>query len=162
MMLHKLRNIQDYLPKDNHGQVWRRFKKMMGLNSFSEARKELNSLQTWLASISESAESSLLEAGEELLTVHKLGLTGDFKNSLSTTNIIESIIGVVKSKVGRVKYWGLHPKAKNRKASNTAVRWAASAIQEHRKKMRKLKGGMKQIERLKENLNQFDNPLRSA
>lgn len=160
--LHKLRNIQDYLPKEHHGQVWRRFKRMMNLNSHADAKKELGLIRDWLSTLSSGAENSLLEAGEELLTVHRLELTGDFRNSLATTNIIESLIGVVKNKVGRVKFWGLHPAAKNPKASNTAARWAAAAIQEHRKKMRKLKGGMKQIEKLKQNLNQFDNLSRSA
>ena len=78
------------------------------------------------------------------------------------TNIIKSFIGVVKSKVGPVKYWDFYPNAKNSKTANTAVRWAASASQEYRKKMCKLKVRMKQIARLKENLNPFDNLLSSA
>jgi len=43
--IHKLRNVKDYIPETNHGQLWRRMKKMMGLNSPAEAEK---SSRLWL------------------------------------------------------------------------------------------------------------------
>jgi putative transposase len=138
--IHKLRNIRDYLPKENHGELYGRMKKLMGLTSHSAALQELARMTTWLASISDEASASLQEAGRELLTVHELGLTGDFRRALSSTNLIESLIGVIKNKTGRVKNWGYHPKLKAKIPRDKILRWVASSIQSHRPKLRKLRG----------------------
>jgi transposase-like protein len=81
--LHKLRNIRDYIPEVNHGQLYNRMKKIMGLNSHDSAKAEVESLADWLSVISHDAEASLREAGAEILTVHALGVTGEFRRSLS-------------------------------------------------------------------------------
>lgn len=154
--LHKLRNIKEYIPEVNHGQLWRRMKRMMGLNSHAQAEKELKALADWLSTISHDAEKSLHEAGKELLTVHELGLTGSFRNSLSSTNIIESLIGVAKTRMKNVKNWSYHPHTKNNIARDKALRWTAMAIQSHRPKMRRLRGGKEQIELLINKLNALD------
>lgn len=154
--LHKLRNIKDYIPETNHGQLWRRMKKIMGLNSCAQAEQEIKSLADWLSTISHDAEKSLHEAGNELLTVHELGLVGEFRNSLSSTNIIESLIGVAKTKMKNVKNWNYHPTTKNGVARDKALRWVAMAIQSHRPKMRRLRGGKEQIEILINKLNQLE------
>jgi len=80
--LHKLENLKDYMPKQYHRQTRWRLKKMMGINSYSEAKKEMDSIQGWLATISSEAEASLLEAGEELLTIHSLGVIGTFRKTI--------------------------------------------------------------------------------
>lgn len=154
--LHKLRNIQDYIPEANHGQLWQRMKKMMGLNSLVAAEKEFESLADWLSTISQEAERSLREAGQELLTVHELGLVGEFRNSLSSTNIIESLIGIAKAKMKNVKNWNYHPNLKNKIPRDKALRWTAMAIQSHRNKMRRLRGGKGQINTLINKLNELD------
>jgi putative transposase len=154
--IHKLRNIKDYIPDTNHGQLWRRMKKMMGLKSQSEAERELEALADWLSTISDSAVKSLREAGEELLTAHRLGITGAYRNSLSNTNLIESLIGVVKTKVKNVKNWDHHPGTKSKISRDKSLRWVATAIQSHRAKMRRLKGGKEQINSLLKNLNTID------
>jgi putative transposase len=154
--IHKLRNIKDYIPDTNHGQLWRRMKKMMGLNSQAAAEREFELLTDWLSTISDDAVKSLREAGDELLTVHTLGLTGTFRNSLSNTNLIESLIGVVKTKSRNVKNWGYHPKTKSKVTRDKALRWVATAIESHRGKMRRLKGGKEQINILLNKLNTID------
>lgn len=154
--IHKLRNIKDYIPETNHGQLWRRMKKMMGLNSQALAEKELESLADWLSTISDDAVKSLREAGDELLTVHGLGLTGAFRSSLSNTNLIESLIGVVKTKSRNVKNWGYHPKTGPNVKRDKALRWVATSIQAHRGKMRRLRGGKDQMNVLINNLNVVD------
>ncbi len=160
--LHKLRNIQEYIPKTNHRQLWFRMKRMMTLNDFHSALKEFHLIKSWLAEISFDAEKSFLEAGEELLTVHKLGLVGTYRNSLSSTNIIESLIGIVKSKTRGVKNWGYHPKTKSKVERDKALRWMATAIQSHRSKLRRLKGGTKQIEIFIAALNKVDTMKKAA
>lgn len=154
--IHKLRNIKDYIPDVNHGQLWQRMKKMMGLSSQAAAEREFELLADWLSTISPEAEKSLREAGTELLTVQELGLVGEFRNSLSNTNIIESLIGVAKTKMKNVKNWNYHPKMKSKIPRDKALRWTAMAIQSHREKMRRLRGGKGQIKILIEKLNGLD------
>lgn len=131
-------------------------KRMMGINNHALAEKEFESLADWLSTISHDAEQSLREAGAELLTVHELGLTGAFRNSLSSTNLIESLIGVVKTKMRNVKNWSYHPKMKSQIPRDKALRWTAMAIQSHRGKMRRLRGGKEQMQILINKLNTID------
>lgn len=160
--LHKLRNIQDYIPDTNHSQLWARMKKMMGLNSYVAAKAEFDSLAKWLFTISHDAEKSLREAGLELLTVHELGITGQFRNSLSSTNIIESLIGIAKHKMRNVRNWNYHPKTSDKIPRDKALRWFAMAIESHRTKMRALRGGKEQMPRLINNLSLLDSKQNAA
>ncbi len=160
--LHKARNLEGYLPKANHAQMWHRMKKMMGLNSKLAAEAEFKSLANWLKTISDDAEKSLLEAKGELLTVHELGVTGEFRNALSTTNAIESLIGVSKAKLKNVKNWGYHPKTGDKVARDMSLRWVATAIQTHRSKMRRLRGGKEQMKTLINNLSVLDSEGKAA
>lgn len=138
--IHKLRNLKDYIPDENHSQLYWRMKKIMGLNSYQAATAELHRLRDWLSTISVDAVNSLNEAGLDLLTLHALGVTGDLRKSLASTNIIESLIGVSKKKTGRVSNWKYHPKLKRKIPRDKVLRWLASAIEAHRPKMRRLRG----------------------
>ena len=160
--LHKARNLEDYLPKTNHAQMWRRMKRMMTLNSKAAAEAEYKSLANWLRTISDDAEKSLLEAKGELLTVHELGITGEFRNALSTTNAIESLIGVSKEKLKNVKNWGYHPKTGDGIARDKSLRWVATAIQTHRSKMRRLRGGKEQMKTLINKLSVVDSVAKAG
>jgi len=55
---------------------------------------------------------------------------------MATTNAIESLIGVVRDKTGRVKNWKCKTKLKVTQIS----RWVAASILEHRSKMRHVRG----------------------
>jgi transposase-like protein len=116
-----------------HGTLHWRLKKLMALNSLADARKELTALRDWVAGLSAQAAASLDEVGEELLTLHTLGVTGELRKSLACTNLIESLFAVVREKLQRVKNW----KARR---SNQILRWVASAIVTHRTKMRRVRG----------------------
>jgi len=153
--LHKLRNLKDYTPKRLHGQLIWRMKKIMALNSYADAKKEFNSLALWLRGISCDAEASLLEAGDDLLTVHALGIVGTFRKVLTTTNIVESMIGVTKWKAKNVKNWGYHPKTGDKIPRDKALRWAASAIQAHRARMHKIRAADEQVATLIRALNEL-------
>ena len=83
--------------------------------------------------ISDAAADSLDEAGDELLTLHALGVSGDLRKSLSTTNTLESLFSVVRTGIGRNKRYPLRSQQK--------MRWIASATLEHqRTKMRRIRG----------------------
>lgn len=132
--IHKYRNIKDYIPEKYHHELLVKLRKMMGLKVLKEAKKELTKIRTWLLSISYDGAMSLDEAGEDLLMLHKLGIDGELRKSLYSTNPIESLFSVVKEKIRRVKNW------KSQKSAQT-LRWVASAILDHKKtKMRKLRG----------------------
>jgi transposase-like protein len=132
--LHKLRNLQKYVPDNLHKQLWWRMKKLMNLKSFEDAKKDLASLIEWLAEISIEAESSMQEVGMELLTVHELGVVGELRKSLYSTNPIESLIFGIRHRLSRVKNW------KSSKKKDQIQRWLASSILAHEKKMRRLRG----------------------
>jgi len=134
--LHKLRNLKKYMPEKFHGDLYWRMKKLMGLTTHAEAKLELLRLTEWLDTISLSAGNSLRECGQDLLTVHELGLPKLLRDSLATTNAIESLIGVVRDKTGRVKNW----KCKTKLKVTQIARWVASSILAHRSKMRRLRG----------------------
>lgn len=130
--LHKLRNLKQYIPENLHSQLLLRMKRLINLNKYEEAKKELAKFIIWLSEISDEAKNSMMECGEEIITVHRLNVTGDLRKSLSSTNIIESLIGAVRDRTKRVR---------NYRSSNDQIkRWTASAIIEHKKKMRRLKG----------------------
>ncbi|MGE0682433.1 MAG: transposase [Candidatus Binatia bacterium] len=131
--LHKERNLRGYLPERVHGTLHWRLKKLMALNSLTDARTELAALCEWVAGLSAQAAASLDEVGEELLTLHGLGITGELRKSLSSTNLIESLFSVVRDKLHRVKNW-------RAQRSNQILRWVAASIRAHRKKMRRVRG----------------------
>lgn len=138
--LHKERNLRGYLPERAHGALHWRLKKLMALNSLTDARTELAALREWVAGLSAQAAASLDEVGEELLTLHALGITGELRKSLSSTNLIESLFSVVRDKIHRVKNW-------KSQRSQQILRWVAASILAHRKKMRRVRG-MAQAEEL--------------
>jgi transposase-like protein len=131
--LHKLRNLEGYLPQEKHQELHRRMNRMMNLDRYKDAREELKKLREWLMPTSEQAANSLDEAGEELLTLHKLGIPLVLRRSLDSTNIIESLFSVVRQKLHNVKNW-------NSRNANRKMQWISSAILQHKKKMRRLRG----------------------
>jgi transposase-like protein len=131
--LHQERKLRSYLPERVHGPLPWRLKKLMARNALSDARTELAALREWVAGLSAPAAASLDEVGEELLTLHMLGLTGELRKSLASTHLIESLFSVVREKLHRVKHW-------TGRRSNQILRWVASALVAHRAKMRRVRG----------------------
>lgn len=131
--LHKVRNLRPYLPERAQGTLQWRLKKLMALNSLSDARKEFAALREWVAARSADAAASLDEVGDELLTLQALGVSGELRQSLTSINLIESRLAVVREQTQRMKNW----KARR---SNQILRWVASSSVAHRKKMRRVRG----------------------
>jgi len=144
--LHKLRNLKKYVPDKLHGTLLWRFKKIMNLTSLADAENELASFARWLEAVSHGALESLQEAGDELLTLHMLGITGSLRKSLNNTNMIESMIAGARRRLRKVTR--LSPK------SNQRLRWAASSILAQQKGFQRLRG-YKDAPRLIEALNSF-------
>jgi putative transposase len=76
-----------------------------GMNELNDARKAVESVFDELVDLNEPAAGSLAEGMEETLTVHKLGLKGDLKRILSSTNSIESMFSMSRRYSRNVKKW---------------------------------------------------------
>jgi putative transposase len=129
--IHKERNIRGYLPKKHHRLLAMKLRTAFGMTDYNEALKELQKVHDWLISISEAAANSMQEGFEELLTVHKLKLSGLHKKLLGSTNMIESCLSIVNDLCRNVKHW---------QNENMAVRWAGSALLEAEKRLYRMKG----------------------
>lgn len=138
--LHKERNLRGYLPERAQGTLPWRLKKLMALDSLADARTELAALREWVGGLSAQAATSLDEVGEELLTLHALGISGELRKSLSSTNLIESLFSVVREQIPRVKNW-------KSQRSQQILWWVAVSILAHRQKMHRVRG-MAQAEEL--------------
>ncbi len=130
--VHKRRNIADHLPKEHQARIDKRLAAAYGMNEVSEARKALEAVFDELAGLSESAAGSLLEGMEETLTVHKLGLKGDLKRILSSTNTIESMFSMARRYQRNVKKW--------KKNTNHIERTLVVALLEAESRFRRVRG----------------------
>jgi transposase-like protein len=79
--IHKLRNLKKYVPDKLHGTLHWRMRRLMSLESFDDAQKELQSFANWLSEVSHGALESLEDAGNELLTLHSLRIGGILRKS---------------------------------------------------------------------------------
>ena len=96
-----------------------------------------------LERINPSAARSLEEGLEETLTVHRLGVGRLLRQTLASTNPIESCFSIVEKVARNVKRW---------RAGDHALRWTATGLLEAEKKFRKVKG-YRELESLQRKLN---------
>ncbi len=94
--IHKDRNIQLHLPKRYRKEAHRRFRIALEQNHYEDAKTMLKEMEKWLRKINESAANSLLEAFEEILTLHHLKVPATLRKSLHSTNVIENIFSQVR------------------------------------------------------------------
>ena len=81
--------------------------------------------------VNESAARSLEEGLEETLTLHRLGGGPALGTSLTTTNLIESLMARVEDKTCRVDRW---------RTSDQKLRWCAAAMFAVEKQFRRVRG----------------------
>lgn len=129
--IHKDRNLQAHLPKKYRKEAHRRFRLALEQNDYKEAEKLLRELEQWLRAINESAADSLLEAFNELLTLHRLKVPALLRKSLHSTNAIESLFSRVRSCEKNIKRY---------RDSHMAQRWLASVLLYAEKSFRTVKG----------------------
>ncbi|MGZ3707277.1 MAG: IS256 family transposase [Bdellovibrionota bacterium] len=135
-LIHKARNLEEYLPKRVHPEARRRWARLRRCERYSDAKKELIEIRHWLGTISTEAVASLDEAGEELLTVFAYGAGHVLRRSLVTTNLIESHFSQVRIKTARVRNWtNPHSKSKDQ-----IRRWCAVALLSAERRANYVKG----------------------
>jgi putative transposase len=128
--IHKARNIMERLPKPLHASVRRALRQAWELTDASKAEKLIRNLAHRLERDAPGVSGSLLEGLDEILTVTRLGLPPELRRSLACTNIIENMMGTIRSVCRNVKYWA---------SASMALRWTAAAMLEAKKGFRRLK-----------------------
>jgi transposase-like protein len=101
--IHKSRNLQRHLPKQDRKAAHHQLKTALEQTSYTDARQMLRELEAWLRSKNESAADSLLEAFEELLTLHRLKVPALLRKTLMSTNPIESMFSLVRHSERNIK-----------------------------------------------------------
>jgi transposase-like protein len=129
--IHKDHNIQRHLAKKYRKEAHRRFKIALEQNSHEDAKRMLLELEKWLRGINESAADSLMEAIEEILTLHRLKVPGLLRKTLTSTNPIESMFSTVRDCEGNIKRY---------RNSAMSQRWLATVLLHCEKGFRRVKG----------------------
>ena len=127
---HKLRNVLDYLSKEDRPQVKSVLRAAWKLPP-REGMARIKKLAAWLDQKYPSAASSLVEGLEECFTINRLDVPPSLCRCLATTNIIESPHAGVRIQTRRVTHW---------QNGNMALRWMASAFLRTEKRFNKIMG----------------------
>lgn len=149
-VIHKSRNLQKHLAEKYRKEAHRLLTCALEQNSYDDAKQMLQDLEKWLRSKNESAADSLLEAFEELLTMHRLKVPKLLRKTLMTTNPIESMFSLVRQCQRNIK---------RSRGSKMLQRWLASALFYCEKQFHRLVG-YKDIEQLIKNIDiEFADPI---
>src|SRR2546428_12651837 len=128
---HKLRNILEHLPEGQRPWVRAIVARAYKQVDVAPARRLLHDLTRRLEDRYPSAAASVREGLEETLTILTLGLSDRLRQSVATTNAIESLISRTRHVKRNVKRW---------RGGQMVLRWTAAAILEAVKGFRRLKG----------------------
>jgi putative transposase len=128
---HKMRNVLDELPREQHTQVNNVLRAAWKLTDADDGMKKLEGLARFLEHDYESAARSLREGMAEMFTIQRLKLPPSLYKCLGTTNLIESPQSGVQKRTGNVTRW---------RNAAMAERWAASAWLLTEKHFRKVIG----------------------
>jgi putative transposase len=129
--IHKDRNIQRHLPKKYRKQAHRQYRTALEQTSYRDAKQMLISFEKWLRRINESAADSLLEAIEEILTLHRLEVPALLRKTLHSTNPIESMFSTIRDCEGNIKRY---------RGTSMAQRWLAAVCLHCEQGFRRIKG----------------------
>jgi len=128
---HKLRNVLDELPKEQHGQAMNLARAAWKVKTAEEGEKRLEQLARFLERDHESAARSLREGMKEMFTLQRLKIPESLHKCLATTNIIESPQGGVERRTHNVTRW---------RDADMVQRWVASAWVLTEKHFRRIDG----------------------
>jgi transposase-like protein len=129
---HKKRNVLEALPESKRGAVKRALQEAFKTTDPERAGRMLANLARTLDEQHPGAARSLREGLDDLLTLKRLGLGGTvLERTLSSTNVIENLIGRVRDLSGRVKRW---------KSGMMILRWSAAGVLEAEQGFRRVRG----------------------
>ena len=128
---HKERNVLDHLPERERPAVKLRLRRAWAHEDHARALDQLKALASELDRGYPGAASSLREGLEETLTLTWLGVGGNLKRTLESTNPCESMIEIVRRTQRNVKRWS---------SGEMALRWTAAGMLEAERQFRKIIG----------------------
>lgn len=131
-LVHKERNLRACLSKRHYAELSRLFNLLRRAEGETAARERLADIRRFAARHSQAAVESLDEAGDELITLHRLHAPSTLNESLLSTNAIENTFRTTRHKFGRVTRW--------RGNTDQPRRWLAYALGEAEKGFRRIKG----------------------
>jgi transposase-like protein len=128
---HKERNVLEHLPERDRPAVKRRLRAAWKLTDHRAAIERLEALAGELAHSHPGAAASLREGLAETVTLQRLGADRQLWKTLSSTNPIESMIGICRSTSRNVKRW---------QNGDMCLRWTAAGMLEAERQFRKIIG----------------------
>ena len=128
---HKERNVTDHLPERERPAVKQRLRRAWALDDHDRALDQLCLLAGELDRSYPGAAGSLREGMKETLTLTRLGVAGNLKRTLESTNPCESMLEIVRRTQRNVKRWS---------SGEMALRWTAAGMLEAEKQFRKIIG----------------------
>ena len=131
-VVHKERNLYSYLRKGDHAEAARLWKRLRLAQGEVAGREALADLQRFLLPLNAAAAASLAEAGEELITLHKLNVPATLHASLLSTNAIENVMRNYRAQTAKVSRWRLE--------TNQISRWTATALLQVERGFHRIKG----------------------
>jgi len=129
--VHKRRNVLEHLPEGMRPRLRRVLDEAYGLADATLAKRRLLQLAAGLDQTHPGAAASLREGLEETLTLQRLGVSGALYRTLSSTNAIENLNGLVGHFVRHVRRW---------RNGRMLVRWIAAGVRETGRSFRRLRG----------------------
>ena len=128
---HKERNVIDHLPERDRPPVKQRLRRAWALEDHARALDQLRQLAGELERSYPGAAGSLREGMEETLTLTRLGVRGNLKRTLESTNPCESMIECVRRTSRNLKRW---------QSGDMALRWTAAGMLEAERQFRRIIG----------------------
>lgn len=128
---HKERNVLDHLPERERPAVKLRLRRAWAADDDARAADELGALASELDRSYPGAAGSLREGMEETLTLSRLGVRGNLKRTLESTNPCESMLEIIRRTQRNVKRWS---------SGEMALRWTAAGMLEAERQFRKIIG----------------------
>ena len=129
--IHKDRNIQRHLPTRYRKEAHHLFTTALEQNRYRDAKKMREDFERWLREINESAADSLLEAIEEVLTLHTLKVPALLRKTVHSTNPIESMFSMVRDCESNIKRY---------RNSKMRQRWLAAVLLHCEQRFKRVKG----------------------
>lgn len=129
--VHKKRNVKAHLSDELWEQVSKRMTEAYSEENYNKALQKLKTTYKWLQRIAPDAAASLHEGMEETLTVVRLGVSDLLRQSLSSTNIIESIFNSTRRLTNRVKRW---------RDGDMRLRWCAAGLLHTETRLNRIRG----------------------
>ena len=128
---HKERGVLDHLPERDRPAVKTRLRRAWASENYPLALDGLRQLAGELDHSHPGAAASLREGLEETLTLTRLGIGGNLKRTLESTNPIESMIEFTRRTSRNVKRW---------QSGDLCLRWTAAGMLEAERQFRKIIG----------------------